>query len=225
LQRAAAGVRNQETAMAKLGLVFVAVLVLMAAAIWGLVSVGMLPNPLAAGSRGTPVFEATNGFRFTVSTNAFGDRILLQAPVTVTYVPQPSAPDVISITPSGGTHQGTFIWTVIPSQGGARRVIGEYDLRGQVYKLCEFLDNPANRVISGAERYFLVNNIGAKYRVPERIDPAQFGILFDAAVPEQSRVRAAQLSSGDSMSISSTLARRAGDLIDICTGKRAAALR
>lgn len=180
----------------------------------GILLVNLLGGPGSSGAE-----TARSGYRFTVERNPFGDRVLLTAPVGISYITQPTAPDNVVITTTEGKLQGQFRWTVIPNQGGVRRMLGEFDVNGRVYKVCEFVDNADQHTGGGAERYDVINNAGPKYRPPQRIDPAPFAALFAAAVAQQPAPQAAGERS-QAAPASQSLADQAGSLIDACIGQR-----
>lgn len=182
-----------------------------------LVWIGVAINPF----RHAAVATNVDGFSFSISTNAFGDRILVHSPVEITYIPQSRSPDVVSITSSGGKLYGNFVWTIIPNQGGVRRVLGEYDIKGRVYKVCEYLFNPSEQAVGRAERYFVINNSGPKYKNPEPIDPTQFLEMFKAGQQEQARFKSNTPDQNTyGSAVTPEFARRSSALIGTCTGYR-----
>ena len=166
-------------------------------------------------------FNKHKEFSFNVSTNSFGDRIFVETPVKITYLTQRNSPDIVSISSYSGEYSGSFVWTIIPNQGGVRRVLGEYEVDGHVYKVCEFLYNMNKQATGTAERYFVINNNGPKYRNPEKIDPTAFSDLFNVAQPEQALVQGSQAGPNtEGLPATPELARRASALISTCTGYR-----
>jgi hypothetical protein len=189
-------------------LLVVAVLALFA----GSVELGVLPNPFASVMNG-----GDQGlFAFSMSRNEFGDRIYLSAPVHITYVPQPGAPDRVDIAPLEGTLEGNFHWVVIQRQGGENRLLGEFNSGGRAYRVCEFLLTSAGGGASRAERYYPINNSGPRFRDPEQIDTASLGTLFNAIVAEEPLLKNVPKGSTEAVAISRPLARSASDMVYFC---------
>ncbi len=152
--------------------------------------VGFTPRPQGV-VVGTATARADYQFLFPPETAP--DRILLKTGVGITLTHLPTLPDKITLTPSGGDIQGSFTWTVIPHQGsdGVRRLIGEVEFDGRVYKVCEALDDQASHQPQYAERYFPINNSGDLYSLPQRADQAPFINFLTTAIaqtPERQQI-------------------------------------
>ena len=159
-------------------------------------------------------------FLYKISRNAFGDRVLLGAKLKITYVPQPDAPDRIDIAPKQGNFDGDFTWTLVPEQGGERRLFGEYGLAGRVYKVCEYLMRGKMGAGESAERYQPIDNEGPRYRMPEEIDSAPLHALYDAMLAEQSRLSGVPKGSTEQVAISPELLKMASDDTYFCLGNK-----
>jgi hypothetical protein len=154
-------------------------------------------------------------FNFVQSGNELGDRIYLTANAGVSLAPQPTRPDRISITPSDGARPGTFRFTIAPHQGsrGIRRAIGEFETTGQVFRLCEAVDDPLGDVPIRAERFLPVNNWGTHFALPEPMPAEMFGALITAAVNG-----APSGSNGLDVFPGSETQRLAETLVGLCSG-------
>ena len=153
---------------------------------------------------------------FVFPRNTPEDRILLRTGINVVLTHQETLPDKIVLLPPPGDLIGSFTWTVIPHQGShhVRRLIGETEWQGRVYKLCEAIDDQDTGQPRYAERYFPVNNGGIRYRIPERTDPTPFITFLEAAIAQ---VPIGQQAVGNSPV--QPIARLAERLIPLCTGQ------
>ena len=138
---------------------------------------------------GTDAQRSALAYRFAYPPETPPDRILFRTTVGITLTHLVNKPDKVKLAPVAGEKQGSFTWTVIPHQGsrGVRRLLGETEIGGTTYKLCEAISDPASPQPQYAERYFMVNNSGARYTVPQRTDSApfiEFMNLAIAKVPE-----------------------------------------
>ena len=157
-------------------------------------------------------------FAFKISHNEFGDRVLLQTRARVTYTPQSTAPDLIEVLPKKGTYEGNFTWTLIPDQGGERRLLGEYFTGGRTYKVCEYLHRAKGGEAERAERYAPVNNDGIRFRIPEQIDPVRLKALYDAMLADVPRLDKEPKGSTDPVDTSPELRNLASDTVFFCLG-------
>jgi len=164
------------------------------------------------------VLEDQRHFGFKISHNEFGDRVLLQTRVRVTYTPQATAPDLIDVMPKKGTYDGNFTWTLIPDQGGERRLLGEYFTGGRTYKVCEYLHRAKGGVGERAERYSPINNDGVRFRIPVQLDPQRMKALYDAILAEVPRLDQQPKGSTDQVDISTNLVNLASDTVYFCLG-------
>ena len=164
---------------------------------------------------GQPSSQAP-GLRFLFPPETAPDRILLKTGVNVIIAHQDTAPDRISLVPLPGDLIGSFTWTVIPHQGSrsVRRLIGEAEWQGRVFKLCEAIDDPQSSQPRYAERYFPVNNSGVHYRNPQRADAAPFVDFLDTAIAQ---LPASQQPIGEPPP--SRVGAMAERLIPLCTGQ------
>ncbi len=140
-------------------------------------------------SRAAPSGQVSNqgpSLRFLFPPETAPDRILLKTGVNVIIAHEDTAPDRITLAPPPGDLIGSFTWTVIPHQGSrmVRRLIGEAEWQGRVFKLCEAIDDPASPVPNYAERYFPVNNAGVHYRDPLRAQARPFIEFLDTAIAQ-----------------------------------------
>lgn len=190
----------------------VVVLALLGALAW----FGVLPLPFGLSGSSGPSRGAATLLRFSIGRNDMGDRILVTAPVHITYVPQPGAPDRVDILPEEGTYEGSFLWTVIQRQGAEDRLLGEFSAGGRAYRVCEFLKRTGKETTLNAERYYPMNNSGARFRDPERVDPAPMNALFDAIIAEQSLLQGVSKGSTETVTVSRALARNASDMVQFC---------
>jgi len=194
--------------------IFVGALVVVA--LGGLV---LLDPQLVGLSKGGATASSGTGdprrYSFVQSVNDLGDRILLTTGASITLTPQPTGPDRVAIAASGGDKQGTFRFTIVPHQGsrGVRRAIGEFETNGQVFRLCEVVDDPAGNAPIHAERFAPVNNGGARYALPTPIPATTFGDLITSAV---NGTRAGARST--SFAPSAETSRLAETMIGLCAG-------
>ena len=193
---------------------FVAILALLA--LYMLLSrLGIIPS-LGVAQKAMP--EDQRHFGFKISRNEFGDRVLLQTRVRVTYTPQATAPDLIEVLPKKGMYDGNFTWTLIPDQGGERRLLGEYFTGGRTYKVCEYLLRVKGGAGEHAERYSPINNDGDRFRIPEQLDPQRMKALYDAILAEVPRLDKEPKGSTDPVDISTNLMNLASDTVFYCLG-------
>lgn len=124
--------------------------------------------------------------RFTYPTGTPVDRILLKTSVGITLTHLDAAPDSIAVGPPPGDLAGSFTWTVIPHQGSrnVRRLIGEVEWQGRVYKVCEAIEDQEGSALKYAERYFPVNNSGIRYRIPLKTDYTSFVNFLSATIAD-----------------------------------------
>lgn len=188
--------------------------------------VGFFLLPALLGSSSSPGASsigsstvATNDPRrlnFIQSVNDLGDRIYLTTSVTITLTPQSTGPDKVMIAANGGARSGTFRFTITPHQGsrGVRRAIGEFDLGGQVFRLCEVVDDPAGGLPAHAERFAPVNSGGSRYSLPVPMPATTFVSLITAAVGGTPPG-----SSNKSFSPTAETQRLAESLVVLCTGQ------
>ena len=163
-------------------LLFLALLVAIAVYV-----MGSMMQPAAV--TGTDAQRSALAYRFAYPPETPPDRILFRTTVGITLTHLANKPDKVKLAPVVGEKQGSFTWTVIPHQGsrGVKRLLGETEIGGTTYKLCEAISDPASPQPQYAERYFMVNNSGARYTVPQRTDSApfiEFMNLAIAKVPE-----------------------------------------
>lgn len=140
-------------------------------------------------SRPAPSGQVSNqgpSLRFLFPPETAPDRILLKTGVNVILAHEDTAPDRITLALPPGDLIGSFTWTVIPHQGSrmVRRLIGEAEWQGRVFKLCEAIDDPASPVPNYAERYLPVNNAGVHYRNPQRTQARPFIEFLDTAIAQ-----------------------------------------
>ncbi len=159
---------------------------------------------------------AATQYRFITSADTPEDRILLKTSAGIKLTHQAAKPDKVTLAPEGGDKQGSFTWTIIPHQGssGVKRLLGETEFGGTVYKTCEAINDSASPQPEYAERYFSINNSGARYTVPQRIDAAPFLNLLRltmAKVPEGK--------AGIGKPLPADVMALAEKLIPLCTGQ------
>lgn len=176
--------------------------------------VGSMLQPAAV--VGTDAQRSALAYRFTYPPDTPADRILFKTTVGITLTHLASKPDKVVLAPVQGERQGSFTWTVIPHQGsrGVRRLLGESEIGGTTYKLCEAISDPASPQPQYAERYFMVNNSGPRYTVPQRTDSAAFIAFMTLAI---AKVPEGQASVGKPLP--ADVLALAEKLIPICTGQ------
>ncbi len=130
--------------------------------------------------------DAGSVLQFTYPIGTPVDRILLKTSVSITITHLDAAPDNIAIGPPPGDLAGSFTWTVIPHQGSrnVRRLIGEVEWQGRVYKVCEAIEDQEGSALKYAERYFPVNNAGIRYRTPLKIDYTPYVNFLSATIAD-----------------------------------------
>lgn len=150
-------------------------LTLVAVAVVAVYSVPTLRRLNGTGST-TQLSDSGPLLQFAYPSETPVDRILLKTGVDIALTHIDAAPDSIAVVPPPGDLAGSFTWTVIPHQGtrNVRRLIGEIEWQGRVYKVCEAIDDQEGPALKYAERYFPLNNGGPRYRIPARIDYAPF---------------------------------------------------
>lgn len=164
---------------------------------------------------GTDAQRSALAYRFTYPSDTPPDRILFKTTVGITLTHLANKPDKVVLAPVVGEKQGSFTWTVIPHQGsrGVRRLLGESEIGGTTYKLCEAISDPASPQPQYAERYSMVNNSGARYTVPQRTDSAAFIEFLTLAI---AKVPEGQASVGKPLP--ADVLALAEKLIPLCTG-------
>lgn len=162
------------------------------------------------------VSGAGPSLRFMFPPETAPDRILLKTGVNIVLNHEDTEPDRIALGPPPGDLIGSFTWTVIPHQGSheVRRLIGEAEWQGRVFKLCEAIDDQERPVPKYAERYFPVNNAGVRYRNPQRAVAAPFVEFLNAAI---ALIPAGQQPIGQPPA--ARLGLMAERLIPLCTGQ------
>lgn len=165
---------------------------------------------------GTDAQRSALAYRFTYPSDTPPDRILFKTGVGITLTHLANKPDKVVLAPVIGEKQGSFTWTVIPHQGsrGVRRLLGEAEIGGTTYKLCEAISDPASPQPQYAERYFMVNNSGARYTVPLQTDSAPFIDFLNLAI---AKVPEGQASVGKPLP--ADVLALAEKLIPLCTGQ------
>jgi hypothetical protein len=164
---------------------------------------------------GTDAMRNSLAYRFIYPSDTPPDRILLKTSVGITLTHQANRPDKVTLAPQDGEKQGSFTWTVIPHQGsrGVKRLLGESEIGGTTYKLCEAISDPASPQPQYAERYFMVNNSGARYMVPQRTDSDPFITFLNLTI---AKVPEGQQSVGKPLP--AEVLSLAEKLIPLCTG-------
>ena len=169
---------------------------------------------------GSPTQSSDGGsvLQFTYPTGTPVDRILLKTGVNITITHLDAAPDNIAIGPPPGDLAGSFTWTVIPQQGSrnVRRLIGEVEWQGRVYKVCEAIEDQEGSALKYAERYLPVNNAGVRYRTPVRADYTPF-INFLSAMIAETPIGQQPVGEAPKLRIGAMAER----LIPICLGQKA----
>lgn len=175
--------------------------------------VGAMVQPAAL--QGTEAQRGALAYRFTYPLDTPPDRILFKTQVGITLTHALNKPDKVTVAPILGERQGSFTWTVIPHQGsrGVRRLLGEAEIGGTVYKLCEAISDAASPQPQYAERYFMVNNSGARYTVPKKVDSGPF---IDFLTLSIAKVPEGQASVGKPLP--ADVLALAEKLIPLCTG-------
>jgi hypothetical protein len=176
--------------------------------------VGSMMQPAAV--MGTDAQRSALAYRFTYPSDTPADRILFKTSVGITLTHLANKPDKVVLAPVLGERQGSFTWTIIPHQGsrGVRRLLGESEIGGVTYKLCEAISDPASPQPQYAERYFMVNNSGARYTVPQRTDSTPFIDFLTQAI---AKVPEGQASVGKPLP--ADVLALAEKLIPLCTGQ------
>ena len=198
-----------------------ALLVLLLLIVLAIVLIVMFAGPLSRllpGRAFSPSQVTPSGpvLRFIFPPETATDRILLKTGVNILLTHEDRSPDKIALQPPPGDLVGSFTWTVIPHQGShnVRRLIGEAEWQGRVFKLCEAIDDQESPVPKYAERYFPVNNAGVRFRNPERIDQVPFVTFLNEAIAE---IPAGQMPIGEPPP--ARIAAMAERLIPLCTGQ------
>lgn len=165
---------------------------------------------------GTDAQRSVLAYRFTYPSDTPPDRILFKTSVGITLTHLANKPDKVVLAPLAGERQGSFTWTVIPHQGsrGVRRLLGEVEIGGTTYKLCEAISDPASPQPQYGERYFVVNNSGARYTVPLRTVSGPFIDFLTLAI---AKVPEGQASVGKPLP--ADVLALAEKLIPLCTGQ------
>ena len=125
-------------------------------------------------------------FAFAYPKDTPEDRILMKTGASITLTHEDKAPDAITLGIPPGDLSGSFTWTFIPHQGSrvVKRLIGEAEWQGRVYKLCEAIDDQESDIQKYAERYFPINNAGDHYRLPMKLDYRPFLELLNGAIAQ-----------------------------------------
>ncbi len=195
--------------------VFLLVLILGAAAV-----IWLRPDLLgqrAATSLARAGFGDAPRYPFVETVNALGDRIMLTAPAGITVTPQPTGPDRVTVTPSDTTGRNGFLrFTIAPHMGstGIRRAFAEVDISGQVYRVCEVVDDPADGAPVRAQRFMPINNSGTRTALPVAMPTEPWIALINAAIAS-----AAGLTSGTNAAPSAQTQRLADALVGPCLGQ------
>jgi hypothetical protein len=156
-------------------------------------------------------------YPFVESMNALGDRILLTSPAGITVTPQPTGPDRVTVTPSDTTGRtGTLRFTIAPHMGstGIRRAFAEVSISGQVYRVCEVVDDPSSGAPVRAQRFMPINNSGARTSLPVAMPTQPWIALINAAI-----ANAAGVTGGGNISPSPETQRLADALVGPCLGQ------
>lgn len=198
-----------------------ALLLVLLLIVFAIVAVVVFAGPLSRlfqTRTSAPTQAAADGpvLRFIFPPETAPDRILLKTGVNILLTHVDNAPDKIALQPPPGDLVGSFTWTVIPHQGShnVRRLIGEAEWQGRVFKLCEAIDDQESPVPKYAERYFPVNNAGVRFRNPQRADQAPFVTFLNEAIAE---IPAGQMPIGEPPP--PRIAAMAERLIPLCTGQ------
>ncbi len=179
--------------------------------------------PMMSAAPGKEV--ASGPFSFVMTRNEYGDRVLLRAPVHISFFSQPTAPDRVELSSRDGTYDGVFLWTLVPgttANSNEVRLLGEFGTGGRTYRVCELLRR--GRTLSAA-RFSPINNDGPKYRDPEQIDPTQLGALLDTMIAEEAALSIVPKGHTDSVSVSPGLVRMATSVAKFCVNQVAATVR
>ncbi len=156
-------------------------------------------------------------YPFVESLNALGDRILLTTPAGITVAPQPTGPDRVTVAPaSTAGRAGVLRFTIAPHMGrrGIRRAFAEVDMTGQVYRVCEVVDDPAGSAPVRAQRFQPINNSGDRTALPVAMPTEPWVALINAAIAS-----AAGVSNGGSATPSAETQRLADALVGPCLGQ------
>lgn len=156
-------------------------------------------------------------FPFVAQMNPMGDRIMLTSPASITITHQPTGPDRISVAPAGeGGRSGFLRYTIAPHMGrtGIRRAFAEVDLGGQVYRVCEMVDDPADGSTPRAQRFQPINNGGDRTALPVAMPVEPWLALVNAAI-----ANAAGMTAGGTMTPSAETQRLADALVAPCLGQ------
>ena len=162
-------------------------------------------------------FADSQRYPFTTQINALGDRIMLTSPVGITVTPQPTGPDRVTVAPSDTTGRpGNLRYTIAPHMGstGIRRAFAEVDIVGQVYRVCEMVDDPADGSQPRAQRFMPINNSGDRTALPVTMPVQPWLALVNAAIASS-----AGLTSGSVAQPNAETQRLADALVGPCLGQ------